>query len=254
MYQLIISIISVLFLNACGIEDYPYLGPVGSENISVNFNSRAEIRLPSRSPGDSFINYVLYYRLYVSIFDEPGTIYTGIMNSIHSSLLTDYSYLSSYTNTDSTSVLTTTPSTFSNRNYYQLELRGIDNSGLDKDYFGRTLILDFNQTPGMIPKLVVNNDSYLLLRANGEGVFNPVPSNRYFLNEPDLNAFENATAQINADVAGTQDAGKLYVYMSIYIVATGINWENVSPVFSSPTFVGVLRLPEPTGQSNPESE
>jgi hypothetical protein len=69
--------------------------------------------------------------------------------------------------------------------------------------------------------------------------------NRYFLNTTDLNSSTNVSTTVNADVVevSSSTGGARYAYVALYIVVTGID-NNYSPIYSAPTFIGVLRLPD----------
>ncbi|MDR3171830.1 MAG: hypothetical protein LBU17_09420 [Treponema sp.] len=238
----IILLITVVV--SCGIEDYPYLYPVPSGNITSESISSATIRLPNIEE-DYFTHFTIYYRIYISTSLQTGRIDEGIMSTVNPSLDSDYRAFLPYINSE-TNISTSIGSLFSNRGYQTLILEGVDiDDVLSKSSFGKTIILDFIQTPGTMPALQDNTTRYHLRRSNGNGRFNPVPTDRYFLNAPELNSNNNASSTINADVANMSTTAQVrYTYVSMYIVVTGIDG-NFSPIYSTPTFIGILCLPEP---------
>ncbi|MDR3333266.1 MAG: hypothetical protein LBT13_00035 [Treponema sp.] len=229
---------------SCGIEDYLYLYPVPSGNITSESISSATITLPSIDTQE-FTHFTIYYRIYISASLQTGRIDEGIMSTVNPSLDSDYRAFLPYTNTETT-ISTSIGSLFSNRGYQTLVLEGVEiDDVLSKSSFGKTIILDFIQTPGTMPALQDDTTWYNLRRSNGNGRFNPLPTDRYFLNDPALNANDNASSTINADVAKMSTTAEVrYTYVSMYIVVTGID-NNFSPIYSAPTFIGILCLPEP---------
>ncbi|MDR2103837.1 MAG: hypothetical protein LBP42_07030, partial [Treponema sp.] len=152
------------------------------------------------------------------------------------------------TNTQNTQVNTSISAFFRNRNYYTLALENadIENDILASSSLGRTLEIDFTpiQTGKRYPFLSIDSQIYNLFRSNNNGAFNPLPD-RYFINTSQLNASQNATSTINADVADKNISGPRYAYVSMYIVVSGID-SNFSPISSIPTFIGIFLLPDPT--------
>lgn len=234
-------------LVSCGIEDYVFLPPVPSGNISVTLNYRAVINLPDLN--ENFTHFTIYYRIYISGTSYP-TVHTGNMNDLNPALYTDYNAILPYTN-NNTTISTSINTLFRNRNYYALTLEGadIDKDVLSKDNAqGRAVTLDFIvTTPQTIPALSIDNQQYNVRRSTGDGLFNPQPANRYFFNTPDLNSSGNVSTMINADVANRSElseSGDRYTYVSMYIVVTGMD-DNLSLFYSAPTFIGVFFLPAP---------
>jgi hypothetical protein len=249
-----------LFFASCGMEDYFYLNPVDEGAISLGpANASATIVLPNFSTAEYyyFTNFSLFYRIYVSDSNMITTYpyYTNELSLINSSLASDFSALSYYTS-NTTTVITNLGSQFSSRRYYTLELSGANiedkNGVLGISSLGRQITLDFSPGGGA-PALVIqaSGQSYPLRRTGGDGIFFPVPSDRLFLNTADLNSSGNivsgSTASlINNDVAdkAPMTAGQRHTYVSIYIVTTGMNPEEVTPLYSRPTHVGIFILPD----------
>ncbi|MDR3276145.1 MAG: hypothetical protein LBT11_02865 [Treponema sp.] len=237
----------LLLFGSCGIDDYPYMEPVPQANISRPGGYGVEIRLPG-SPGSNFRHFTIFYRIYVSSIPLPLPV-PGDASIINQTLYSDYVALYQYTtNTVDT---TNIASQFYSRHYYSLDLEGVDiDSELNSSSLGKTISLDFdpNQTPSMNLNLSGSSTGEIrLLRSDGrsasEGIFTPVPSDRYLLNSSGLYTNNNNSAQ-NADVAYTGSSGEVrYTYVSMYILAAGID-TNYSPVYSQPTFIGIFLLPD----------
>jgi hypothetical protein len=231
-------------------ESYYYLEPVPAGNITVNDNTAATIRLPKLDISTSgfyyFKNFTIFYRIYISGVPYSGTIQASndVLNLINPSLLSDYTAIYPSTDITSTTVNTSIGALFKNRRYYELALQDTDIRGaLSNSSLGRAAVINFPPNPGSIPTLTINGVSHNLFRSNGEGTFEPVPD-RYFLNSADLNASANVSTTRNADVADRSGTlANRYTYVSLYIVVTGMD-DNYTPIYSNPTFIGILRLPE----------
>jgi hypothetical protein len=250
-----ILILGLLFgaglFSSCGIEDYLFLNPVPVGNISLpSLNTSAVIALPNIDLAHYyyFSHFTIYYRIYISGIDVSGAINEGQLGSINPSLLTDYSALIPYTNTD-TVISTSIATLFGNRKYYTLNLSGADmDNVLGAASLGRTAVLDFALTPGRRPTLRFEGGvlpaEYTLYRSTGNGAFSPLPD-RFFLNSSELNRSDNVSEKRNNDVADYPGlSGTRYTYVALYILVTGTD-SNYTPIYSRPTYVGVFRLPEP---------
>ncbi|MDR3114663.1 MAG: hypothetical protein LBU25_03995 [Treponema sp.] len=190
-----------------------------------------------------FTHFTIYYRIYISAVSLLGYIGEGERSTLNSTLDSDYRTFLPYTSTDTT-ISTSVGSLFRNRNYQAITIEGANIEDLlSTNSRNKTLTLDFIQNPGTIPVLIIDNTSYKLQRSTGNGLFNPVPQDRYFLNSLELNTNANASSSINADVVAGTAADVRYTYVSLYIVATGID-PNFSPIYSAPTFIAILRLPD----------
>ncbi|MDR1862413.1 MAG: hypothetical protein LBQ67_00680 [Treponema sp.] len=240
--------ICAFLLAGCGIEDYPYLYPVSQGNISQELNSRAIVYIDGANSGnDSFYNFAVYYRIYVSNIIESSPL-PGNFSAINPVLAQDYSVIASYIN--STTVGNTSMgSLFQGRNYNTLEL---SNGSIDSILASvpTTMILEFPQNPvnpaQPWPFLTVNGSGpYYLYRSTGNGRFNPMPlNNRYFMNYEELNRPEYINSNNNADVVDKAGTPR-YAYAAFFIVAVGFDANTFSMIYSTPAFVGVLRLPDP---------
>ncbi|MCL2833001.1 MAG: hypothetical protein FWD78_07520 [Treponema sp.] len=229
---------------SCGIEDYPYIFPVPVGNIHNEFTSRVTINLPNYGSGDNsyFTNYIIFYRIYISDYDTQSGSETEFPR-ISSSLNSDYQRVKPYIANDSM-VSNNIASLFRSLNYYMLsiESRDIDNF-LSNSSFGKELAIDFSNDS--IPFMTINSGvKYNLLRYKG-GENTPLPANRYFLNASDLTDENNiADTVINSDVTDKPGSERKYTYVSMFIVASGLNPQTFNQIFSSPALVGVLKLPD----------
>jgi hypothetical protein len=236
----------LLFLfafSSCGIEDYAFLYPVAGY-IEVELNSKATITLSIAEVSEYFTYFTLYYRIYISAVPLSGRISQGDLSTLNPSLDADYRAILPYTTNADTTITTSVGSLLRNRNYQPLTLEGTNIENLlSPNSRNKTITLDFMQ--GTIPVLIIDDVRYNLQRSTGNGLFDPVPRDRYFLNTPELNTNANASSGVNADVAALSGstADVRYTYVSLYIVATGID-ANFSPIYSAPTFIAILRLPE----------
>jgi hypothetical protein len=141
-------------------------------------------------------------------------------------------------------------SLFNTIRYYPLVLDGENiDSILSKDVLGQTLVFNFSSGTGNNPYLAIKEndivlDEYVLHRSNGSGSFALLP-NGYFLNSNGLwNPNNLANNEINLDITAKQGVQGTNTYVSMFIVAAGLDSQTFAQLFSSPTFVGVLRLPD----------
>jgi hypothetical protein len=215
-------------------------------------NSKATISLPSGI--EYFTHFTIYYRIYLSESLQAGSINNvDLMRTVNSTLASDYSAFLPYTSNENSNASASTGTLFSGRSYRSIAVAGytIESDVLADDALGRSISLDFTQTADQGPptlNILQGSDqvlAYILLRSNGGGLFTPVPVDRYFLNTTELNSSTNASTTINADVVDvfSSTGGLRYAYVALYIVVTGIDG-NFSPIYSAPTFIGVLRLPD----------
>ncbi|MDR1576376.1 MAG: hypothetical protein LBS37_10265 [Treponema sp.] len=220
--------------------------------VEVELNNKATMRLPTSAGSNVFTNFSILYRIYVSAQNESGQIQTSssALSAINSSLASDYSYIYPSTDVTSTTTNTNVDSIFRSRGYYEMALEGTDiKTLLDNGSLGKTIVIECSPIVGSIPTLTVEGGiSYNLYRSRGEDYIQtdsnrPLPD-RYFQNHADLNAGPDNTAKTNLDVAGNSSIGSAskYTYISLYVVAVGK--DKMANIFSSPTFIGILRLPE----------
>jgi hypothetical protein len=233
------------FLLTCGIDEYYYIPQVPEGGITTNFNTDAEIRIPSNLLNDVEHYapvYIIFYKIYTSN-DDSNNI--NILRT-YPRISSDYNALDSYTDpTKVTSIPSST--TFSNRGYYELELKDKDiNTVISKK--GGTFRINFHQIPGKEPVIIDENENnYILLRSNDRGKFNPKPENRYFFSSDDLKDYENSSQKsptINADVSG-ESGIPANAFVSMYIVAAGSNPKTFSKFYGKPTHISIFKLPPP---------
>jgi len=233
-------------LITCGIDEYYYLPQVSEGGIRINLNTEAVIELePITPPGTGeyyyAVSYTIFYRIYTSNFLTSSSTDIAQISPI---LVSDYNFFSQYTNpTNTTSV--TSLNTFRSRNYYELEFEGTDKvSILPKS--GGTFRIRFPTSlwgePTATLSTLNDGQEYKLLRSSQ--LISPQPrDDLLFRNTPELRSYENINDNINADVAGR--TGEMqYSYVSMYIVASGVNPNNFTQIFSKPTHVSLFKLPD----------
>ncbi|GHV74860.1 hypothetical protein AGMMS49940_21620 [Spirochaetia bacterium] len=247
LFRFFVSLlISGSILVSCGLDEYPYLEPI-EPGISMVFNTRAYIRLSGSLP-DYFRNYIIYYRIYISGESETGTIIPDRMASLNPALATDYNNLLSSTTANTTN--TPVPSSmdiFSNRKYYPLALEGSSiESVLNSNAEDKTITLDFATTPEHTKPFLIdwNGTTYQLFRSD----YNMRPydaNNRYFINSDEINnqTYIDTATSTNLDIQTNTNTG--YTYVSMYIIAFGLDPNTFSNIYSTPTFIGVFMLPDP---------
>jgi uncharacterized protein YjdB len=220
--------ITIFLSVSCGIDSYSYLPPVVSVNATLN--SQAIISLPDapdvitidfstgKPPNITIANqtkglgsdYEIFYRIYLSDNMQPTLNTNTIRNTANPALATDWTAFEPYT-VDSNNLSSSVLTAFTTRKYYS----------------------------------VLTDSSGNLMRSNGNGAFNPAPSDRLFMVSDELIKKTNISAEINADVqdkSGMTDAAQ-YVYTSMYIIMRGFDQLTLNPFYSAPTFVNVFMLP-----------
>jgi len=228
-----------VFFTTCGLEEYYYLPQVPEIFIRTVFNTSAIVTLPSLSGYYYAQYYKIFYRIYISDFNTSSNE-TSLFNNISPSLASDYNVI--WPNTDPTSTTAGTPANtlFTNRNYFELELYQEDiNNILSTN--GGNITISFPTTQGGYPALTINNSAYRLYRA--KNLVSPKPD-KFFRNSSELSDPNNATSNINADVAGRTGLSQSYAYVSMYVVAVGLNPAAFTPIYSKPTHISVFRLPD----------
>jgi hypothetical protein len=231
-----------VFLLTCGIEEYYYLPQVPEINIKPEFNTAATIRLPSLNSYYYALNYSIFYRIYISGQLTSGEINTpSLRSSISSNLSNDFDVI--YPNTDPISTSAGTPANtlFKNRNYFELELEGVDIKNL-LPVNGGSINVQFPNIQGGYPVLSFNDGTEILLKRSTD-LISPEPD-RYFRNTSKLSDPEKAISNVNADVAGRSGLSQRYAYVSMYIVAVGLNPVAFTPIYSKPTHISVFKLPD----------
>jgi len=238
--------ICLFFIFSCGIEDYPYIDPIPEGNIIQELSSRAVVRIPRDSPGTTFTNFAVFYRIYISNI-LLSSITKDIYSTINPILASDYNSFSYYINS-TTQVNVDMNKLFQDKGYKYLVLEdpNTNNIGtiLSESSLGQSLIFDFRSS--IRPTLTIGNSTYVLWRSDGGGLFSPRPD-RYFRNSGELWNPANITSQINADVinkADLADSDMRYTYAAMFIVAVGINPASYSNIYSTPSLIHVFLLPD----------
>ena len=237
---------ALLFFFSCGIEDYPYIYPIPTGNITQQLNSRISIVIPNSNLGNMyFTHFAIFYRIYISDLYE-STPLEGNFSAINSTLNSNYNRVQPFIGNDSMGS-SAIASLFSSMRYYTLELEdvNIDNI-LSTQAFNRTVIIDFPQMPGSIPFMTLGTTQYRLHRSDGGGSFEVLPDNRYFVNSTELRDPNNISNEhINIDITDNPntEAEKRHTYVSMYIVALGFDPQTYVQLYSSPIFAGVMSLP-----------
>ncbi|MDR3191814.1 MAG: hypothetical protein LBT87_01975 [Treponema sp.] len=245
-------------LVSCGIETYKYLQYV-DPGIPMTLNTTAYISLPGGQPY-YFRYFIIYYRIYISDFSTTGSVDAGMLAQINPALYTDYNYFYSYTNTQSAVAPTSMGDTFANRKYFPLELDKASGTSIESilsDTGGGVITLEFAANPQFKPSLVMGNlqnetpglpfERYQLSRNTRNN--NPYAGNNYFVNSDDVNNGDHISSDstnTNQDVQNSPQTitGTKYTYVSMYILAHGMDDSNFTNIFSIPTFIGVFRLPD----------
>jgi hypothetical protein len=253
--RIVICLLALGCLLSCGLETFYYIDYIPASDY-VDYTS-SFVRLPTSGYdgyGDNeyFTHFIIFYRIYLSNSNPTGRINdsSDAMNSINTTLISDYNWSLPYTDITSTTVNTSSlENTFYNRRFYKLELQGarIDDV-LNRDVLGSTLEIRFRDITGEVPVLLIGGNSYILQRANSAPgiLFSPKPTDsRSFFNHPELYDVSNATIDINADVASNTRGEIYYTYVCMYIIAVGRSYEiPPSTIYSQPTFLGIFKLPE----------
>jgi hypothetical protein len=234
----------MLLFFSCGIEDYPYIYPVPSGSVRQVMDNLIDVDIPSNNSTVSyFTHYIIFYRIYISDVDELSPSESNF-NTINSALNSDYNRVRQYIGNDNMGS-SAIASLFNTINYYPLGFNGQNaETVLSRNVLGQTLVFDFSSGTGDYPYLSVAGNEYVLMRSNGSGSFVLLP-NEYFVNSDGLWDSDNlVNNEINLDITAKQGVEGTNTYVSMFIVAAGLDPQTFAQLFSSPTFVGVLRLPD----------
>ncbi|MDR0540161.1 MAG: hypothetical protein LBG74_06640 [Spirochaetaceae bacterium] len=243
----------MLCITACGIEDYPYLAQIPPSNVNRPSHTTATVAINTRSDTEPFLNYAIFYRIYISDILLTSTIGESELSFINATLNSDYLAIKPYTD-PANNLTTNTGSLFSGRNHFEIGITEGDINDLllnSKNSF--TLQLDFSDTLTQAPRIFRAGGGELTLkRSTGSGGFNPRPLyddgtfDGRFINTPELNASANTTSTINRDVVDKNITGGMprYTYAALYICAVGVNDTTLVPLYSAPTYIGTFLLPQ----------
>jgi hypothetical protein len=108
-----------------------------------------------------------------------------------------------------------------------------------------TLVFDFSSNN--YPTMAIGSAAgHTLFRSNGNGSFNPRPTERYFINTEELWRSENINSNTNADVvnkSGTGNSDPRFAYAAMFIAAVGVDVNTYSYIYSTPALIHVFQLP-----------
>lgn len=252
----------MLLVFSCGIEEYIYLEPV--ENVSTTGVSSAIITIPNNTSNPYFRYYTIFYRIYISDVSLAAIPSHEQRLTINPTLAAHYNTIDPYTTNDSVSP-NAIASVFTNLKYHPLYV-SVDKSyeiamnqllaksetisgtypsiGAQDIDFGDRVELVFTSAD-VGPYMVIrynsfpDSDNLYLFRDGNNFTANP---DRLFYQSADLvnEAFISTTTNIDVEPRG--GANPKLVYVSMYILATGID-VNYTLVYSRPKHIGIFRLP-----------
>ncbi|MDR2661625.1 MAG: hypothetical protein LBC31_01350 [Treponema sp.] len=237
-------------------EDYVYLEPVNSA-YSVGVTS-AVITIPDNSGNDYFRYYAIFYRIYISDLDLSGISSDAQRRDINPALASHYNTLDPYTTSDNISP-NAIGTVFSNLRYYPLYvsldkaggipmyqvLSNQTTGGIPSLVTGGTIHLDFTNDAAQGPFMALSYYSNRLFLFRAEG-FTQRPDRLFYHSVGSGNLSDDSiiSSTVNVDVERKTNvsASQRYTYVSMYIVATGID-SNYTVIYSRPKHIGIFRLP-----------
>jgi len=241
----------IMVFFSCGIEELIFLEPV----VDVSFTgvTTGRLTIPNTSASDYFRNFTIYYRIYLS--DVPSTSITtnDERRNIHPNLASHYNIIEPYI-IDENRVFTST-TIFTSRGYFPLYISPNKVDGfavhdlLTKQGYspfppvtpGGTINFDFTDSiVGPFIRLSYDSTSTQLFLFRATGNFTPMPDRQFFLQGEMISPI---TTEVNADVEAKAGVTPQYAYVSLYIIAIGID-NSFSPVYSQPAHIGIFRLPD----------
>jgi len=222
------SLLTFLF-TTCGLYEYYYLPQVSQGNIIGYSDTSVSVVLPNIADEYYFANgYIIFYRIYLSNYDAPGSIITPDQrSSISSSLAADFTFFSPYTD-PTNNILVTSSRLFSDRGYYWLELES-----------GASVINLLTSSGGSLSIQFTLDSSQLTINGNYYPIY------RYtFI--PGQNRSFSPLIDLNTD-DGLNDLARLdtpsqFAYVSMYLIAEGDNISNFTKVYSKPIHLNIFRL------------
>jgi hypothetical protein len=235
--------IFAFFLLSCGIEQYYYL-PQPPQEIELTYNDSATVVITAIDQYYYAAYFSIFYRIYISnIFIPNIDKSSGTLTRINPSLNSDYNAIFPSTDPTNTTAITAVNTLFKSRNYFELELIG-ENIKDILSKRGGTLKLEFNKVDyPYSPYINFDDGSPIAMKRSGE-LISPVPDYN-FNNSSDLNNYNYANDNINADVSSiSNNISPRYAYVSMYIVAVGMNDGDFSTINSKPTHIGIFKLPD----------
>ena len=247
----------LVFFISCGLEDFIILPQLPEARVFISDNRVAVSNMNLLGPSAPHArNYSIYYRIYISGHSEPGIINISefTLGNISAALLNNFRAILPYTDPlDERTV--DVGATFRNRGYFEMYIRG-NYAGAGIRNISTLLDTNFpagieiNFTDMQIPSLTLTagGQEFTLIRSNGDGLFEPRPLNRYFIDHEELNDNANAIITVNRDTSPDPriPAGSplpRFTYISMYIVIKGFNPDNFATIYGRPTHLGIFRLP-----------
>jgi len=236
-------------LFSCGIEELIFLEPV--EDASFIGVTQGRLTIPNTSASNYFRNFTIYYRIYLSDFPTTSATTNDERRNIHTNLASHYNVIEPYI-LDENRVFTSL-SLFTTRGYFPLYLSSDKTNGFAVHDLltvngyspfpgvtpGGEIRFDFtDSTVGPFMRLSYDTTSTQLFLFRASGDFTPLPDRQFFLHGDMF----SSTTEVNADIEQKAGVTPQYAYVSLYIIAIGID-NNFSPVFSQPAHIGIFQLP-----------
>jgi len=235
---------------SCGIEEVIYLEPV----VDASFQgvTAGRLTLPNNSSNEYFRNYTIYYRIYLSDFLTTSATTNEERRNINANLASHYNAIDPYI-LDENRVFTSI-SVFTSRGFFPLYVSTDKTNGFAVHDLltvngyspfpgvtpGGTISFDFTDSiAGPFMKLSYDTTSTSLFLFRASGDFTPMPDRLFFLSG-DMVTVDSG---VNADVEQKSGVTPLYAYVSLYIIANGID-NSFSPVYSRPAHIGIFQLSE----------
>lgn len=232
LYKAIVISAVLFLLSGCGIENYLYIYPVSNVYTSQDGLVRFELPEDQEDIGSYFRGYRIYYKIYKSqILKEHNS---NAYSEINSELLSHYNKFSQYVSgTDNAPVNIVNIFESEPRAYHVLDFEGAVNPLTGQSIHGITVEIDFNDELQDEPVLIAAGTKYPLRRSTA--VIQIVPTN-------DRSFFYDNESFSGSDVEENEN-GDEFAYVALYILAIGVD-DSMANAYSSPTFLGLLRLPD----------
>jgi len=209
--------VTVVVFSSCGIENYIYLAPVSPPNQTSQ--DEIPVILPNGDQPDIFFSgYSIYYKIYTSTTQPPTTVITSSnFKDINETMASDYSKIAPYLSADAVYSINM-DAFFSGLNYYPLNIKD-----------------------GTIVSLLNGTNSFFSLQKTNEFVIN-INSASY----PLVRSVPNRPPFVYSSEIAGNDVNLIDSHTSAYalffIFAFGVD-EYGASIFSRPTMLGVLQLP-----------
>ena len=238
-------IIGILLLASCGIYDYPYIYPVPEGNIILRVtNTFVSINTGNDNADNPyFTHFIIFYRIYISDVDTPvtGSADTITMSRINNSMGSHHASINNISGSQSIGGAAAYDLITRSLRFRELAL---DNNNIDAILSNSAIgsIIEINFGHGTAPPyLSIGGANYTLIRQH----LSTSSEERFFRNNIDglMRDINNIDGD-NRDVTNNTSTTKSHSHALMYIMAAGINTQNFAPIYSSPTFLGVLLLPD----------